>query len=378
MVASSRTGTQRDTLNDWLTLYHVPGIGPARFHRLLETFPDPAGILNAGTGQLQQLGLSASTIEALRKPDVQAIERDLEWQAKPGNRILTCQDPDYPALLQEISDPPPLLYIHGNIEVLQEPQLAMVGSRNPTAAGRQTAIDFARHLSAAGLVITSGLALGIDAAGHQGALDAGSPTIAVMGTGLDRVYPARHRDLARQIAGIGVLVSEFPPGTPPRAENFPRRNRIISGLSLGTLVVEAAIRSGSLISARYALEQGREVFAIPGSIHNPLARGCHHLIRQGAKLVETAQDIMDELGALATVFVPGATTTSHPADPETTPQLAEDYTQLLESIGFENTSIDMLVKTTHLTPAEVSSMLLQLEMNGYIAANPGGFYNRLK
>jgi DNA processing protein len=378
MVASSRRGIQADPLIDWLTLYHAPGIGPARFHRLLEIFGDPGDILNAGTGQLHQFGLADSTIAALRQPDIQAIEHDLEWQAKPGNRILTCQDTDYPALLQEISDPPPLLYIHGNIEVLQEPQLAIVGSRNPTAAGRQTAIDFARHLSAAGLVITSGLALGIDAAGHQGALDAGAPTIAVMGTGLDRVYPARHRDLARQIAQIGVLVSEFPPGTPPIAENFPRRNRIISGLSLGTLVVEAAIRSGSLISARYALEQGREVFAIPGSIHNPLSRGCHHLIRQGAKLVETAQDIMDELGALATALGPGITTASPSESRETTPQLAEDYAQLLESIGFENTSIDMLVKTTHLTPAEVSSMLLQLEMNGYIAANPGGFYNRLK
>jgi DNA processing protein len=199
-----------------------------------------------------------------------------------------------------------------------------------------------------------------------------------MGTGLDRVYPARNRDLARQIAGIGVLVSEFPTGTPPRAENFPRRNRVISGLSLGTLVVEAAIRSGSLISARYALEQGREVFAIPGSIHNPLARGCHHLIRQGAKLVETAQDIMDELGALATSIDPGTASTRLDAATGTSPQLAEDYAQLLESIGFENTSIDMLVKITDLTPAEVSSMLLQLEMNGYIAANPGGFYNRLK
>jgi len=378
MVAPPRTGIQAETLTSWLALYHAPGIGPARFNRLLEIFGDPADILKTGRGQLHQFGLADSTIDALRQPDVQAIEHDLEWQAKPGNRIMTCQDTDYPALLQEISDPPPLLYIHGNIEVLQEPQLAMVGSRNPTAAGRQTAIDFARHLSTAGLVITSGMALGIDAAGHQGALDAGAPTIAVMGTGLDRVYPARHRDLARQIAQIGVLVSEFPPGTPPIAENFPRRNRIISGLSLGTLVVEAAIRSGSLISARYALEQGREVFAIPGSIHNPLARGCHHLIRQGAKLVETAQDIMDELGALAAALDRGVTTASPSGSRETTPQLDEDYAQLLESIGFENTSIDMLVKTTHLTPAEVSSMLLQLEMNGYIAANPGGFYNRLK
>jgi DNA processing protein len=371
MVASSPGSIDSDSLIDWLALYHAPGIGPASFHQLLEQFRDPADVLNASSRQLQQFGLPDSSIDALRHPDSRAIERDLEWQAQPGNRILTCRDPDYPALLREISDPPPLLYIHGNLQVLQEPQLAMVGSRNPTAAGRQTAIDFARHLSAAGLVITSGLALGIDAAGHQGALDAGAPTIAVMGTGLDRVYPARNRELAHQIAGVGALVSEFPPGTPPRAEHFPRRNRIISGLSIGTLVVEAAIRSGSLISARYALEQGREVFAIPGSIHNPLARGCHHLIRQGAKLVETAQDIMDELGALASAL-------DFTATHATLPQLSDDYMQLLESIGFENTSIDMLVKTTHLTPAEVSSMLLQLEMNGYIAANPGGFYNRLK
>ena len=375
MVASSPGSIDSDSLIDWLALYHAPGIGPASFHQLLEQFRDPADVLQASSGQLQQFGLPDSSIDALRHPDSRTIERDLEWQAQPGNRILTCRDPDYPALLREISDPPPLLYIHGNLQVLQEPQLAMVGSRNPTAAGRQTAIDFARHLSAAGLVITSGLALGIDAAGHQGALDAGAPTIAVMGTGLDRVYPARNRELAHQIAGVGALVSEFPPGTPPRAEHFPRRNRIISGLSIGTLVVEAAIRSGSLISARYALEQGREVFAIPGSIHNPLARGCHHLIRQGAKLVETAQDIMDELGALASAL---DFTATHATDHDTLPQLSDDYTQLLESIGFENTSIDMLVKTTHLTPAEVSSMLLQLEMNGYIAANPGGFYNRLK
>jgi DNA processing protein len=375
MVASSPGSIDSDSLIDWLALYHAPGIGPASFHQLLEQFRDPADVLQASSGQLQQFGLPDSSIDALRHPDSRTIERDLEWQAQPGNRILTCRDPDYPALLREISDPPPLLYIHGNLQVLQEPQLAMVGSRNPTAAGRQTAIDFARHLSAAGLVITSGLALGIDAAGHQGALDAGAPTIAVMGTGLDRVYPARNRELAHQIAGVGALVSEFPPGTPPRAEHFPRRNRIISGLSIGTLVVEAAIRSGSLISARYALEQGREVFAIPGSIHNPLARGCHQLIRQGAKLVETAQDIMDELGALASAL---DFTATHATDHDTLPQLSDDYTQLLESIGFENTSIDMLVKTTHLTPAEVSSMLLQLEMNGYIAANPGGFYNRLK
>jgi DNA processing protein len=253
----------------------------------------------------------------------------------------------------------------------------MVGSRNPTPSGRRTACEFAHYLALAGLTITSGLALGIDAASHHGALEAGKPTIAVMGTGLDRVYPARNRDLAHQVAKHGALVSEFPIGTPPRPENFPRRNRIISGLSLGTLVVEATTRSGSLISARCAAEQGREVFAIPGSIHNPLSRGCHSLIRQGAKLVETAQDIIDELGALAAV----ATWTAPSSDTESaeqSPELTADYMQLLDSMCYNPTSVDMLVETTGLTPAIVSSMLLQLELKGFIAPRPGGLYNRLK
>ena len=291
---------------------------------------------------------------------------------------MTCHDPDYPVLLSQLESPPPLLYIHGQTNILSEPLLAMVGSRNPSASGVQTARDFARHLSAAGLVINSGLALGIDAACHQGALDAGMPTVAVMGTGLDRVYPARHRDLALKIAEQGALVSEFPIGTAPCAENFPRRNRIISGLSLGPLVVEAAIRSGSLITARYAGDQGREVFAIPGSIHNPLARGCHHLIRQGAKLVETAQDVMDELGMLADSCYRSDT---HAVDTKAADEplkLDPDYQQLIDFIGFDSTSIDQLVNSSGLTPAEVSSMLLQLEMSGYIASNHGGTYNRLK
>jgi DNA processing protein len=361
---------------DWLTVYHAPRVGPVLFHRLLERFADPATILAAGPTVLADSGVDRETIDAFLRPDPRAIERDLEWAQQPGNHIITCRDPLWPVLLAELPDAPPLLYVHGNPDLLGEPQLAMVGSRNPTPAGLQTARDFARHLATTGLVITSGLALGIDAASHQGALDAGAPTIAVMGTGLDRVYPARNRDLARTIAGNGALVSEFPIGTPPLAENFPRRNRILSGLSLGTLVVEAALRSGSLISARYAAEQGREVFAIPGSIHNTLARGCHALIRQGAKLVETAQDIIDELGPLAGACV------ATPSVPATTSdqvgQLAEDYSQLLEIIGFDSTSIDRLVAASGLTPAEVSSMLLQLEMEGYIASSPGGIYNRLK
>jgi len=377
-MAASSEATNTDTLKRWLGLYHTPGVGAVTFHHLLESFPNLQDLPDTDPGALHNLGLPLKVISALQQPDTAAVMRDLEWHDKPGNRIMTCHDPDYPALLLQIASPPPLLYIHGHSDILSEPLLAMVGSRNPSAAGERTATDFARHLSAAGLVISSGMALGIDAACHRGALDADAPTVAVMGTGLDRVYPARHRDLARKIAEQGALVSEFPVGTAPRAENFPRRNRIISGLSLGTLVVEAAIRSGSLITARYAGDQGREVFAIPGSIHNPLARGCHHLIRQGAKLVETAQDVMDELGMLAKSCYPSgqATVDSEMAgDPL---KLDQEYQQLIDFIGFDNTSIDQLVCSSGLTPAEVSSMLLQLEMSGYIASSHGGIYNRLK
>ncbi|MGB5338607.1 MAG: DNA-processing protein DprA [Gammaproteobacteria bacterium] len=378
MVATPRAPDTANTLTDWLTLYHAPGVGVACFRQLLKAFPEPADVLHASRDRLQALGLATHTIDALQHPDQAGLDRDLAWREQTGNRILTCRDPAYPMLLLEIPDPPPLLYVHGNVEVLGLPQLAMVGSRNPTPSGMRTATEFAQYLSTAGLVITSGLALGIDAASHQGALDAGGPTIAVMGTGLDRVYPARHRDLARRIAAAGALVSEFPVGTAPRPENFPRRNRILSGLSLGTLVVEAAPRSGSLISARCAGDQGREVFAIPGSIHNPLARGCHALIKQGAKLVETAQDVLDELGALAAACTGARPDPAAQQTREQSGQLAPEYLQLIDSIGFEPTSIDHLVNTSGLTPAEVSSMLLLLEMQGYIAASPGGIYNRLK
>ena len=364
-------------ITDWLILYHAPGVGAVTFVRLLDQFGEAREILRASTGHLKATGLSPETIAYLRQPDRKQIDRDLTWLDQPHNRLITCRDLDYPQLLLQIPDSPPLLYTHGNVDILSSLQISMVGSRNPTVSGRRTASEFAGCLALAGLTITSGLALGIDAASHSGALDAGKPTIAVMGTGLDRVYPASHRDLAHRIAELGALVSEYPIGTPPRPENFPRRNRIISGLSLGTLVVEAATRSGSLISARCAADQGREVFAIPGSIHNPLSRGCHALIRQGAKLVETAQDILDELGTLAAATT--VTTRSSVAmSAEQSPELADDYMQLLESMGYSHTSVDMLVETSGLTPAVVSSMLLQLELKGFIASGPGGLYNRLK
>jgi DNA processing protein len=376
MVASP-VPDNSDNFIHWLTLYHTPGIGAVTFIQLLEQFGNPERILQASPARLQDCGLNQQSISRLQHPARECIDRDLEWLELPGNRILTCRDPDYPPLLLQIPDPPPLLYVHGDYRALSRLQLSMVGSRNPTASGARTATEFARYLSQAGLIITSGLALGIDAASHEGALQAGKTTIAVMGTGLDRVYPSSHRKLAHRIAAQGALVSEFPTGTNPRPENFPRRNRIITGLSLGVLVVEAAIRSGSLISARCAAEQGREVFAIPGSIHNPLARGCHGLIRQGAKLVETAQDIIDELGALAQA-------SQHPEIPrgenviDNTLNLDSDYTQLLDNIGYDPISVDDLVNISGLTAAEVSSMLLQLEMSGFLASNPGGVYIRLK
>jgi DNA processing protein len=360
-------------LRDWLALLRAPGIGTIAFARLLHQAGTPDAVL-AVARECGELG--EETRRALREPDWAAIERDLAWAQLAGNRIISCTDSGYPPLLREIADPPPLLFVHGDPACLHSHQLAMVGSRNPTPGGRETAADFAAHLAGAGLTITSGLALGIDTASHRGALDAGGLTVAVMGTGLDSVYPARNRDLAHAIAaGGGVLVSELPTGTPPRPENFPRRNRIISGLSLGTLVVEAAPRSGSLTTARHALEQGREVFAIPGSIHNPLAHGCHALIRQGAKLVETAEDVLEELGALAGACTP----TPAMARPAAEPGMpSQDQAQLLELMGFDPVSVDQLVARSGLTTAEVSSMLLILELQGRVISQAGGRYVRGK
>ncbi|WJW75619.1 DNA-processing protein DprA [Thiohalobacter sp. IOR34] len=352
----------------WLRLWRAPGIGSATFRRLLD-LASPAELLAGPPAELPP-----ELREALRRSDPGAAEADLRWREAPGRHILTLHDPAYPALLKEIPDPPPLLFVQGDPGWLSAPQLAVVGSRNPTAGGIQTARDFAACLARTGLLITSGLALGIDSAAHRGALQAGGATLAVTGTGPDRVYPARNRELAHSIAGQGALVTEFPPGTGPRPENFPRRNRIISGLSLGTLVVEAAPRSGSLITARLATEQGREVFAIPGSIHNPLARGCHALLRQGAKLVETAADILEELGPLAGTLQASATAA------ETAPQrdagLSDDQQALLESLGYDPVSVDQLVERSGLTAEAVSSMLLILELDGYVSALSGGRYVR--
>lgn len=357
-----------EELRYWLALLYLPQVGPVTTRDLLVRYGTPAELFAHG-------GLDAALSDrlraALQAPDWAAVERDLAWRDS-GGRIVAWGTPDYPPLLAAIADPPPVLFVHGDPAVLALPQLAMVGSRNPTTIGAETAADFAGVLAAAGLVITSGLALGIDAAAHQGALAAGGQSVAVLGTGPDRVYPARHRELAHAIvANGGALMSEYSPGTPPLPGNFPRRNRLISGLSLGALVVEAALHSGSLITAKSASEQGREVFAIPGSIHNPLARGCHRLIRDGAKLVETAQDILEELApqlraALMTDVI----------ENKEQLELDGDYRQLLGSVGYEPTPVDMLVERSGLTADVVSSMLLILELEGYVAAAAGGGYCR--
>ncbi len=360
---------ERQILREWLLLLSAPGLGPAGFGHLLEQVGDPQRLLDS---LLAQTTLPEALRRYLRDPDWQAIDRDLAWAELEGNRILRLHSAEYPPQLAEIPTPPPLLYLHGSVETLHTPQLAMVGSRNPSAGGLDNARAFATHLAGVGLTITSGLALGIDAACHAGALEAGGRSVAVMGTGLDRVYPARHRDLAHEIVSRGgALLSEFPIGTGPRPENFPRRNRLISGLSLGTLVIEAAPRSGSLTTARHALEQGREVFAIPGSIHNPLARGCHALIRQGAKLVETASDVLEELG----IYMETAAA-DPPAPPVEAAGLTPDQAQLLDYMGYDTVSIDQLVVRSGLTAAALSSMLLILELEGRVISQAGGRYLR--
>lgn len=359
-----------------LALLRAPGIGPARSARLLEHFGSAAAALAADRAEWAQLGMPAAALDYLRTPDWRRVEQDLVWLERPGNHLLPVSDGRYPPLLRDIPQAPPVLFVHGDPDCLRVPQLAVVGTRNPTPSGKETARQFAAHLAGAGMIITSGLALGIDAAAHQGALAGGGRTIAVMGTSLDQVYPAKHRDLARAIAERGALVSELPTGTPALAENFPRRNRLISGLALGVLVVEAALQSGSLITARLALDQGREVFAIPGSIHNPLAKGCHALIRQGAKLVETANDIVEELGALAAVN--GEERPSVTATPSAMEPLDADYRQLLAAMGEAPVGVDVLVERCGLTAEVVSSMLLILELEGHTVAVPGGLYCRLK
>ncbi len=301
---------------------------------------------------------------------VEAVARWLEGPGDGERRVVTLGDPLYPARLLETADPPLLLFLHGRAELLARPAIAVVGSRNPTPPGRENAQAFAAHLSRAGWTIVSGLALGIDGAAHEGALAGDGSTVAVLGTGVDRIYPARHEALARRIAAAGLLVSEFPLGTPPLAPNFPLRNRLIAGLASGTLVVEAAVQSGSLITARLAVEAGREVFAIPGSIHSPLSRGCHALIKQGAKLVETADDVLAELrpAARPASASPPATSPAVPAN--------ETRDPVLEALGHDPATLDAIGARTGWPAAELAARLLELELEGRVRRLPGGLFQR--
>ncbi len=381
-----------------LQLWRAPGLGGAVMQQLLAYFGSIAQALNSSQHELASAGLKPAKIELLRATTAADADADFEWlQAAARRYIISRDDPRYPNLLQSTSQPPPLLFAVGNIGLLNDPQIAIVGSRSPTSGGKENARAFASHLAQSGICITSGLALGVDAESHLGALDAGGATIAVVGTGMDVVYPARNRQLAERIvAEDGLIVSEFPAGVRPQAKNFPRRNRIISGISVGTLVVEAALRSGSLVTAKHAAEQGREVFAIPGSIHNPMARGCHQLIRQGAKLVETASDILEEVTTQLHLFIDsgagqkasasGAANTSgntasspdiSPADSLPEYQLDESDQLILTALGHDPVPVDQIVLQTGLTTEEVSSMLLMLELQGYVAACGGGHYMQL-
>lgn len=367
--------TDHDELAAWIRLMDTEGIGPQTACELLGYFGLPSEIFSASFSALQKC-VPEKIAHAIVAPVPEAlqarIESTLTWAAQPENHVLTLADHHYPKSLLTIADPPPVLYAKGKLSLLTRAAIAIVGSRNATKQGMENAERFAHVLSTAGLTIISGMALGIDACAHRGALQAassGGSTVAVTGTGLDLVYPARHRDLAHQIAEVGCLLSEYPLGTPAIASNFPRRNRIISGLSLGVLVVEAAAQSGSLITARSALEQGREVFAIPGSIHSPLSKGCHLLIRQGAKLVESAQDVLEEL-QWNSVHLP-APASAHP------PQMDSSAEHLLTIAGYDPVSVDQLVQRSHLSAAEVQAGLLMLEMSGKIELLPGGHYRRL-
>ena len=368
-----------EKLKYWLALWRVKGVGVKTFFSLLEYFDDPKSIFSTPLARLKEAGLSSACATQIKNFDWSIVQQDLDWASEESCHIMCFSDDDYPVLLKEIPDPPPVLFIRGDRSLLSSLQIAMVGARNPSPVGLAIASSFSKNLAEFGLTITSGLALGIDQAAHQGALSVASgKTIAVAATGLDRVYPARHRELAGEIVKIGALVSEFPIGTKPQPGYFPRRNRIISGLSLGVLVVEAAIKSGSLVTARHAMEQGRDVFAIPSSIHNPLAKGCHHLIKQGAKLVETADDILQELGNLSQVLVadPSNEVVSNTDNGENS--LAIEYDELLQEMSFEPASIDSLVAQSKFTAEEISSMLLVLELQGFVSSAVGGTFYRCK
>ncbi|KNZ34584.1 MAG: DNA processing protein DprA [Methylibium sp. NZG] len=369
----------RDELAAWLRLIETPKVGRESARRLLAAFGSPQAVFDAPTRAIGEVvGAAASDALAAAPETLEAlIELTWSWlgaKADEARHIITLGDPLYPPALLETADPPLLLYAQGRAELLRAAAIAVVGSRNPTRQGTDNARAFSEQLSRAGLTVVSGLALGVDAAAHEGGLEGAASTVAVVGTGLDRVYPRRNLALAHRIALRGLMVSEYPIGMPPLPANFPIRNRIIAGLARGTLVVEAALQSGSLITARMALEASRDVFAIPGSIHSPQSRGCHALIKQGAKLVDSAQDILEELKL---PDAPGAAPSAGSAPSAATSSATPPEEPLLAALGFDPVTLDALVARTGCSPAELSIRLLELELEGRVARLPGQLFQRV-
>lgn len=361
-----------EELRGWLTLLRTHGLGSVHARALFDAFGSIASALGAGRSAWTKLGLPPKLVKALAAPDDARIDADLAWCSKPGRGLVPIADARYPERLRETGGAPVALYFRGDPELLSLPQIAIVGSRNATPQGLEIAQGFAAELARRGLTITSGLALGIDGAAHRGALDADGNTIAICGTGLDLIYPARHKKLGQEIEQRGLMVSEFPPGTPSRPENFPQRNRIISGLALGVLVVEAALESGSLITARFAAEQGRDVFAIPGSIHNVLSKGCHRLIREGAKLVESVDDILEEIGSQVGPWLREAEGRARKPSPKAASRGRGRHADVLAVLGDRPLSVDDLVEKLRRPADVVAQALTELELEGRVRPVPGG------
>ena len=365
-----------DEVFGWMALSRAPALTVPILSAAFERLGGMAGFFESSDTARQSAGVPAAACAYL-KSAASPSTAEQAWINSPHHHLVAFTDPRYPSALRALAHGPIVLYIAGEPNVLNDPQLAIVGSRNPTPAGRDTAFDFAEELAARGLAITSGLAAGIDSAAHRGALAAQGITLAVLGNGVDSIYPRSNRRLGEEIRFRGALISEFPLGTPPRRENFPQRNRIIAALSLGTLVVEAARRSGSLITARLAGDQNRELFAVPGSIHNPLSRGCHELIRQGAKLTETVADILSELNFSAFFDASRSASRSLDSAGELEAGMDKEHKILLDALGFDPVDLDMLVVRTGLKAEAVSSMMLILELEGHVQAAPGGRYSRV-
>ncbi|MCW8348228.1 MULTISPECIES: DNA-processing protein DprA [Vibrio] len=362
-----------DELAAWLTLALCPGIGSVTFHKLC-AIAAPSTLIDFDELQLRAIGLKEKQIRFIRHDATNVVQACLEWQNRPYHHILLSINPHYPALLKETKGYPPILFVIGHPQVLSAPQIAMVGSRNATIEGLETASSYAHTFSEQGFVVTSGLALGVDGHAHQGALNAGGKTVAVLGSGLEHIYPHRHKGLASRIQEQGALISEHPPYSKPRPEFFPRRNRIISGLAAGVVVVEATEKSGSLITARYAAEQGRDVFAIPGSIRHPFHNGCHSLIKNGACLVQSPKDVLDEIESLTNWSKDHQPSFfDSPPERQVSDKEALPYPELLANVGIEPTPVDILAQKTHIPVHEVMQQLLELELLGHIVAVTGGY-----